>query len=55
MSRRRSRVVQARRAAHQTQVLLGDVRAVQTGRYGQRVANRLIGRLLGRLMRGIWR
>ena len=32
-----------------------DVRAVQTGRIGQRVTNRLIGRLLARLMRRVWR
>jgi hypothetical protein len=53
--RRRSTVVRARRAAHRTEVLLGDVRAIQTGRYGQRVANRVTGRLLSRLMRGLWR
>lgn len=51
----RSRVVRARRAAHRTEVILGDVRAVQRGRIGQRIANRFLGRMIGRLTRGIWR
>lgn len=51
----RSKVVRARRAAHRTEVLLGDVRAIQTGRYGQRIANRVLGRLAGRALRGLWR
>lgn len=55
MARRRSRVVQARRIAHRTSVLLGDVRAVQTGRVRQRVTNRIMGRLISRTLRGIWR
>lgn len=54
MPRRRSRVAQARKAAHRTEVFLGDVRAIQTGRYGQRLANRLIGRGISSLMRGKW-
>jgi hypothetical protein len=55
MTRRRSPVVRARRTAHRTEVLLGDVRAAQRGRLGARLANRLLGRALGRAMRGIWR
>lgn len=55
MTRRRSSVAQARRVAHRTEVALGDVRAVQTGRIGKRVANRLIGRAVSRLLRGVWR
>lgn len=53
--RRRSAVVTARKVNHRAGVLLGDVRAVQTGRVPQRVANRIIGRLVSRLMRGVWR
>lgn len=51
----RSRVVQARRTAHKASVLLGDVRAVQTGRVPQRIVNRVLGRALARAMRGVWR
>lgn len=35
--------------------LTRDVRAVQTGRIGPRIANRLIGRLVARLLRRVWR
>ena len=52
--RRKSGVVSARRAAHRTSVLLGDVRAVQTGRGVQRVANRVMGRGVAKIMRGKW-
>jgi hypothetical protein len=55
MARKRSRVVQARRAAFKTSVLLGDVRAVQRGRVPQRIVNRVLGRLIGRALRGVWR
>lgn len=53
--RKRSKVVTARRWAHRTEVLLGDVRAVQRGRIVERLANRLIGRALGQATRGVWR
>lgn len=51
----RSKIVAARRLAHRTSVLLGDARAVQRGRIGQRITNRIIGRGVSRLMRGVWR
>lgn len=51
----RSKIVRARRIAHRTEVVLGDVRAVQRGRIGQRIANRFLGRLIGRATRGLWR
>ncbi len=54
MARKRSKVVAARKAAHTASVLLGDVRAVQTGRIGQRIGNRLIGRAISGFMRGKW-
>lgn len=54
MTRRRSRVVRARRAAHRVEVALGHVRAAQTGRVGRRVINYAAGRALGRLLRGRW-
>lgn len=52
--RRRSRVAQARNIAHRTEVLLGDVRAIQTGRVPQRVGNRIIGKIVGNALRGKW-
>lgn len=52
---RRSRVVQARRIAHRSSVLLGDVRAVQRGRILERIVNRLAGRALGRALRPLWK
>ena len=55
MTRRKSRVVAARRVNHKIGVFLGDVRAVQTGRIGERIANRIIGRLVSKAMRGVWR
>lgn len=51
----RSKIARARRIAHRTEVALGDVRAVQRGRIGQRVANRVLGRIVGRGLRGLWR
>lgn len=51
----RSRVVAARRLAHRTSVVLGDVRAVQRGRIGERIVNRVLGRLAGRALRSAWR
>lgn len=53
--RRRSKINQARKATHRATVLLGDVRAIQTGRIGQRVVNRVVGRGVSRLLRGVWR
>lgn len=53
--RRRSSVARARRTAHQVEVLLGDVRAVQTGRIVPRIFNRLLGRAIGRTTRSWWR
>lgn len=53
--RRRSGLVRARRAAYLTQRALGDARAIQTGRVGERVANRVMGRLISRMLRGLWR
>lgn len=53
--RRRSSLVQARRWAYLTQRTLGDARAIQTGRVGQRVTNRIMGRLISRMLRGLWR
>ena len=54
MTRRRSTVVAARRHVHTLAVLLGDARAVQTGRVPQRIANRIGGRLLARGLRRVW-
>lgn len=53
--RRRSAVVQARRGTYLVSRTLGDVRAAQTGRIGQRIANRIMGRLISRMLRGLWR
>lgn len=36
-------------------ILLGDVRAVQTGRVKQRVENRIIGRVINKVTKGIWK
>ncbi len=44
-----------RRALYAGARLLGDVRAVQTGRVAPRVTNRVIGRVAARLLRRIWR
>jgi hypothetical protein len=55
MTRRRSRVVRARRATHQAGVVLGHIRAVQTGRVPQRAVNYGLGRLIGRALRRVWR
>lgn len=49
MTRRRSTIAQVRDAQYRSARFLGDVRAVQTGRIGRRIANRIIGRLLTRL------
>jgi hypothetical protein len=51
----RSTITQLRRAMWRGSTILGDVRAVQTGRVPQRVTNRLIGRAAGRVLRGLWR
>lgn len=51
----RSRTAQARAAARRTERTLGWVRAAQTGRIPQRVANHFIGSLLARITRGVWR
>ncbi|WP_284291885.1 hypothetical protein [Angustibacter aerolatus] len=41
--------------AHQTEVLLGDVRALQTGRIWQRIFNRIDLRAIERSTQGVWR
>jgi hypothetical protein len=51
MSRRRSLIARVRSAEYANARLLGDVRAVQTGRVGRRIRNRLVGRALTRLIR----
>lgn len=50
----RSKVVTARRWAHRTSVLLGDVRAVQRRRVGRRIGNRIIGRGIAKIARALW-
>lgn len=49
----KSRVAQARRASYASGRLLGDVRAVQTGRIGQRLWNLMIWKAFAQLMRTI--
>ena len=51
MTRRRSSIASARSTLYGAARILGDVRAVQTGRVGRRVRNRVIGRALTRLFR----
>ena len=51
MTRRRSSIASARSALYTAAKLLGDVRAVQTGRVGRRAYNRALGRSLSRLFR----
>lgn len=55
MTRRRSSIAQTRSGLYKLAKLLGDVRAVQTGRVprriGRRIAGKATGRLLGRLFR----
>lgn len=55
MTRRRSTLNRARRATRTATVLLGDARAVQTGRILPRVINRVLGRLVARAMTRVWR
>lgn len=43
-----------RSALRKTNVFLGDVRALQTGKIGQRIFNRVVGRLAARAMSKIW-
>jgi hypothetical protein len=45
----------ARRATAKATIILGDLNAIQRGRYKERIANRVIGRLSNRLMRKFWR
>lgn len=45
----------ARRGTRTATVLIGDARALQTGRIGQRIVNRLAGRIVARLMGKVWR
>jgi len=54
MTRRRSIIARVRSAEYANARLLGDVRAVQTGRVGRRIRNRLVGRAFTKIMRG-WR
>ena len=49
MTRRRSQLAATRGTLYGVARLIGNVRAVQTGRVGQRLVNRAIGRRLGRL------
>jgi hypothetical protein len=51
MTRKRSLIARVRRAEYRNARLLGDVRAVETGRVGRRVYNRIIGRALTGLFR----
>ena len=51
MTRRRSKIAATRGTMYGLAKLLGDVRAVQTGRVGRRVYNRTLGRSLSRLFR----
>jgi len=52
MTRRRSIIARVRSAEYANARMLGDVRAIQTGRVGRRVRNRVVGRAFTRLMRG---
>ena len=49
--RQRSTIVQIRSAEYRSARVLGDVRAVQTGRVGRRARNRIVGRMLSRVAR----
>jgi hypothetical protein len=55
MTRKRSSIAATRSALYDAAKLLGDVRAVQTGKIGPRLVRRLVGRgtarLLGKLFR----
>ena len=51
MTRRRSKIAASRGSLYGLAKLLGDVRAVQTGRVGRRAYNRTLGRSLTRLFR----
>ena len=51
MTRRRSSIASTRSVLYGAAKLLGDVRAVQTGRVGHRAYNRTLGRSLSRLFR----
>ena len=51
MTRRRSSIARTRGTLYSAARLLGDVRAVQTGRVGRRLYNRALGRKLTQLFR----
>ena len=51
MTRRRSKIAATRSVLYRTARILGDVRAVQTGKVGRRAYNRTLGRSLTRLFR----
>lgn len=55
MARRRSSIPRIRSGLYASARLLGDVRAVQTGRVPQRATNRLIGHVAGRILGKLWR
>lgn len=48
MARKRSSISQTRGLLYTISKLLGDVRAVQTGRVGRRVGRRIAGRATGK-------
>ena len=57
MARRRGLTIpKVRRSLYHSARILGDVRAVRTGRVCRRIARRGMGKLVGRtLMRGLFR
>lgn len=48
-------LAKTRRRTYQAARIMGDVRAVQSGRIGQRLLNRLMGRMVAKAMRQVWR
>lgn len=55
MTRRRSAIAQTRSALYTWARLLGDVRAIETGRIPQRIGRRLAGRATGRILGRLFR
>lgn len=45
----------ARRITAKSTIILGDLNAIQKGRFKERIANRIIGRLVNKGLRGLWR